>query len=108
VITGQQLQQALSDCSESLRIRPIDAETLDSRGFLYLKLDRLDDAIVDFNAALEINSKLASSIYGRGLAKLKKGDRAAADADMAAAKAICSHSAACFRYSSALDRIARQ
>jgi hypothetical protein len=30
----------------------------------------------------------ASSLYGRGLAKLKKGDRAAADADVAAAKVI--------------------
>jgi len=37
---------------------------------------------------LEINSKLASSLYGRGLAKLKKGDRVGAHADMAAAKAI--------------------
>jgi hypothetical protein len=54
----------------------------------YLALHRLDDAIVDFNAALEINSKLASSLYGRGLAKLKKGDRVGAHADMAAAKAI--------------------
>jgi hypothetical protein len=53
-----------------------------------LKLHRLDDAIVDFKAALEINSKLASSLYGRGLAKLKKGDRVGAHADMAAAKAI--------------------
>ena len=88
VIIGQQLQQALLDCSESLRIRPNDADTLGSRGFAYLKLGRLDNAIVDFNAALKINSKLANSLYGRGLAKLKKGDRPAADADEAAAKAI--------------------
>ena len=88
VIIGQQLQQALLDCNESLRIRPNDAYTLGSRGFAYLKLGRLDNAIVDFNAALKINSKLASSLYGRGLAKLKKGDRPAADADVAAAKAI--------------------
>jgi tetratricopeptide (TPR) repeat protein len=88
MIVGQQLQQALSDCSESLRIQPNSADTLDSLGFAHLKLDQLDDAIVDFNAALEINSKLASSLYGRGLAKLKKGDSAGADGDMAAAKAI--------------------
>jgi tetratricopeptide (TPR) repeat protein len=88
MIIGQQLQEALSDCNESLRIRPNDADTLDSRGFLYLKLSRLNDAIVDFNAALKINSKHAASLYGRGLAKLKKNDRAGANADMAAAKAI--------------------
>lgn len=78
----------MSDCNESLRIRPNDAFTLDSRGFAYLKLGRPDDAILDFNAALEANSKLATSLYGRGLAKLRNGDRAGADADMAAAKAI--------------------
>jgi tetratricopeptide (TPR) repeat protein len=88
VIIGQQLQQALLDCSESLRIQPNDAYTLDSRGFAYLKLDQFDNAIVDFNAALKINSKLASSLYGRSLAKLTNGDGAAADADLAAAKAI--------------------
>jgi tetratricopeptide (TPR) repeat protein len=88
LIIGQQLQQALSDCNESLRIRPNSTDTLDSRGFAYLKLYRLDDAVVDFKAALEINSKLASSLYGRGLAKLMKGDRVGAHADMAAAKAI--------------------
>jgi tetratricopeptide (TPR) repeat protein len=68
--------------------KPNTAETLDSRAFAYLKLHRLDNAIVDFKAALEINPKLASSLYGRGLAKLKKGDRVGAHADMAAAKAI--------------------
>src|SRR6202011_3786906 len=60
VIIGQQLQQALLDCSESLRIRPNDADTLGSRGFAYLKLGRLDNAVVDFHAALKINSKLAN------------------------------------------------
>jgi PQQ-dependent catabolism-associated CXXCW motif protein len=88
VIAGQELERALSDCNESLRIQPNDANTLDSRGSAYLKLHRLDEAIADFNAALAIEPKFASSLYGRGLAKLKNGDRVSADADMAAAKAI--------------------
>ena len=53
-----------------------------------MKLGRLDEAIADFDAALKIEPKLASSLYGRGLAKLKKGDRTGADADMVTAKAI--------------------
>jgi tetratricopeptide (TPR) repeat protein len=53
-----------------------------------LKLGRFGDAIENFNAALEIDPKFAHSLYGRGLAKLAKGDREGADADMAAAKAI--------------------
>ena len=38
--------------------------------------------------ALGRNPKLASSLYGRGLAKLEKGDAAGGEADIAAAKAI--------------------
>jgi hypothetical protein len=44
--------------------------------------------LIDFDAALQIESKLASSLYGRGLAKLKEGDRVGADTDIAAAKEI--------------------
>ena len=88
VVIGQQLQQALLDCSESLRTQPNTDLSLDNRGFTYLKMGRFDDAMENFDAALEINSKLATSLYGRGLAKLAKGDRAGADADMATAKAI--------------------
>jgi hypothetical protein len=41
----------------------------------------------DYSDALDINPKLASSLYGRGVARLKKGDRRGS-ADIAAAKAI--------------------
>ena len=43
---------------------------------MYLRLNRLDDALVDYDEALRRNQKLASSLYGRGLAKLKRGDAA--------------------------------
>jgi len=47
-----------------------------------------DSAIDDYNEALQFNPNLASSLYGRGLAKLKKGDTTGGNADIAAAKAI--------------------
>jgi hypothetical protein len=53
-------------------------------------------AIDDYNEALQFNPKLASSLYGRGLAKLKKGDTTGGDADIAAAKAIEANIAADF------------
>jgi Flp pilus assembly protein TadD len=87
LVSGRQLQEALSDCSESLSIRPNEADTLNSRGLLFLKLNRSDDAIADFNAAAKLDVKLVSSIYGRGLAKLGKNDSAGADADMSGARA---------------------
>jgi hypothetical protein len=41
----------------------------------------------DYSDALDINPKLPSSLYGRGMARLKKGDKRGS-ADIAAAKAI--------------------
>jgi hypothetical protein len=56
--------------------------------FPYLRLSRLDDAVADYDEALRRKPKQAGSLYGRGLAKLKKGDAAGSEADIAGAKAI--------------------
>jgi len=48
----------------------------------------LADALADFDTALRTDPKNAFSLYGRGIAKGLKGDRAGADADIAAAKQI--------------------
>jgi len=84
-IVGE-LQGALADCNEALRLEPSRAEALDSRGFTYLKLGQWDAAIGDFNSALQIDH-LASALYGRGFAEVKKGDLRSGNADIAAAKA---------------------
>jgi tetratricopeptide (TPR) repeat protein len=55
---------------------------------IYLKMGQLDAAIDDYNTALRFDPKLANALYGRGLAKLKKGDKAGSDADISAAKTI--------------------
>jgi tetratricopeptide (TPR) repeat protein len=78
----------VTDCTEALRIAPNDANIMDSRGFAYLRLDRLDDALADYDEALSRKPNLAKSLYGRGLAKLKKGDAVGGEADITAAKAI--------------------
>ena len=87
-IVGQELQKALADCEEALRIRPDEASSIDSRGLTFFKLGRLDDAIADFDAALKLNPKSAGSLYCRGIAKRKKGDAGGFRADIAAARAI--------------------
>jgi tetratricopeptide (TPR) repeat protein len=46
-----------------------------------------DAAIEDYNAAIRINPKQVGSLYGRGIAKLKKGD-ASGNIDIAAAVTI--------------------
>ena len=69
-------------------IAPNDANTLDSRGFVHLRLGRLAESVDDYDAALKINPDEAQSLFGRGIAKLRRGDTAGAGADLAAAKAI--------------------
>jgi hypothetical protein len=51
-------------------------------------LGRSRDAISDYDAALRINPRHASSLYGRGLAKLRTGNSADGNGDIAAAKAV--------------------
>ncbi len=86
---GDDLQAALSDCNQALQMRGNNSPgALNSRGFAYLRLGQYDNAIADYNAALKINARLASALYGRGLAKQKKGDAAGGVVDMAAANLV--------------------
>ena len=83
-----ELENALSDCNESLRLKPNDPETLAGRGYLYLKLGFLRTAILDYNAAIEGQPNTASFHYGRATAKLHSGDMDGADADFLVARAL--------------------
>ena len=40
---------------------------------------QIDKAIADYDAAIELDGKRATALYGRGTAKLKKGDASGAD-----------------------------
>jgi len=53
-----------------------------------LRLGDLDGAIADYDAALRARPDLAWSIYGRGIARLRKGREADGVRDLAAARAI--------------------
>ena len=61
---------------------------LGTRGLVLLKLGRFDEAIADYDAGLEVYAKSPISLYGRGVARRRKGDVASGDADIAAAKAL--------------------
>jgi tetratricopeptide (TPR) repeat protein len=87
-LAGADLQGALADCNDALRLKPNDPASLDSRALTYLKLGRLDDAIADTNAVLGREPKTATSLLVRGLAKRRKGDIASGNADIAAAKEL--------------------
>jgi tetratricopeptide (TPR) repeat protein len=83
-----QLQPALADCTEALRLRPEYVHALDSRAFVHLRSGRYDEAIADYDAALLLDPRKVASLYGRGMAKRRKQDFAGGGADIAAARAI--------------------
>ena len=85
---GQDLDKALADCNEALRLWPGAPQVLDSRGLVFLRLNQPDKAIADYDAALKLAPRIAWSLYGRGLAKQRLGRKAEGDADIAAAVAI--------------------
>ena len=82
---GKELDQALADCDQAIRLMPRTAALLDSRGLVHLRLGQLDESIADYDAALRQQPKIAWSLYGRGLAKLRKGMKAEGEADLKAA-----------------------
>jgi tetratricopeptide (TPR) repeat protein len=83
-----ELQPALADCNEAIRLGSDAAATFDSRALIYLKMRNWSAAIADYSSALQINPQLASSLYGRGFAKLRQDDTAGGNVDIAAAIAI--------------------
>jgi tetratricopeptide (TPR) repeat protein len=87
-LAGRDLARALADCTESLRLHPGYDDALNSRGLVWLKLGVFDRAIDDYGAVVSRNPRDAESLYGRGFAKLKRGDAAGGNADLAMARAI--------------------
>ena len=85
---GLQLDAALAECNESLRLVPGDAAALNSRGVVEYRLADYAAAIRDTTAALAAQSDDAGSLYVRGLAKLRTGQAVDGNSDIAAAKAI--------------------
>ncbi len=86
-VSDLDLQLALADCNQAIKLLPGHAEYLDSRAFVYLKLGRYDEAIADYNESLKTAQGYANALFGRGIAKIRKGDAVGGQADIAAAKA---------------------
>ena len=81
-----ELATALHSCDHALEKSAGQSYIADSRGFVLLKLKRYDDAIAQYNQALAWDPTLAASLFGRGVAKRRKGDMKSGDEDIKAAK----------------------
>lgn len=85
---NRDLQLALADCNDALRLDPSQPDALESRGFVFFRLMRLDDAMADLDRALTIDPQLHRALFIRGIIKAGRGDGAGGKADLAAAAAI--------------------
>lgn len=85
---NQNLEQAEADCKRSLRLASNESNTLDSLGWVELRRGRFEQSVAAFDSALRKAPRLPSSLYGRGLAELRLGQRTAGEADIAAASAL--------------------
>jgi tetratricopeptide (TPR) repeat protein len=86
-----ELDAAMADCQRDLQQRPNSAYATGGVGLVYYRMGKYDEAIASYTGALKSAGLdpyfKAYFLYGRGLAKLKKGDNAA-DVDFSEAKAL--------------------
>jgi tetratricopeptide (TPR) repeat protein len=84
----QDLDRALNDCNQALRIAPRNPDVLDSRALVHLRRGELDLALADYDAAVREQPGAAITLYARAAARLQKGLKADSEADLAAAKKL--------------------
>jgi formylglycine-generating enzyme required for sulfatase activity len=91
--------RAVAEYTEEFRRRDPHGQYLKDRAIAYLLAGDYEHAIADFDAAAQDNAPfsafVATGLYGRGVARLRKGD-AGGSADIAAALARDQHIAAKF------------
>lgn len=83
---GRDLDDAMEDCNRALSLKANDADALDARCFVQLRLKAYALAIADCTAAVTANPMSASSHYLRGVAKVRAGDVMGGDADIDSAR----------------------
>lgn len=88
VTNNDELDLALADCNESLRLRPNDPNTLDSRGLVHYQRGEFADAEADYAAAVTLAPENGHYLYGRGLARVRLGQTAEGQADMQRAETL--------------------
>lgn len=84
-----QLDGALKDCTRAIELSErVAAPALDSRGLVYLRQNRLDEALADLDAALEQRPAAAGTLFLRGVVETRQGKLREAAADLADARLL--------------------
>jgi tetratricopeptide (TPR) repeat protein len=85
---GQQLEEAVKDCSKAITMDSDNEYSYEQRGLAHLRLSQYAEAIADYGEALKKYSGRTESLYGRGLARIRSGDASGGQEDIAAATRI--------------------
>jgi tetratricopeptide (TPR) repeat protein len=87
---GLDLSAALKDCNAAISRsgKLQNPDFLDNLALVRFRLGDYEKSLGGYDAALKIRPKNAWTLYGRGLAKLKKNDRSGGEGDIAEAVSI--------------------
>lgn len=80
------LDSALKDCTRAIEIAENPSSIYDSRAMVYFRMGRMEEALADLDAALEVSPMQGASLYLRGVVRRRTGDIKGSDADLAAAR----------------------
>jgi tetratricopeptide (TPR) repeat protein/predicted aspartyl protease len=82
---NRDLDKALADCNQALRLSPTWDSPLMGRAMIRLRQGQYDSALGDFDRVARDGLKTAWVLYGRGLARCAVGKTADGEADLKAA-----------------------
>ena len=83
-----ELDSAVQDCTRAVELTENNTAELDSRAMVYFRLNRLEDALADLNAALDRNPASPGSLYLRAVVEKKLGKTRDAAEDAANAREL--------------------
>jgi len=66
VLREEEVERAIEDYDEAIRLNPQDAEAYYNRGTAYLDLGQFERAIQDLDEAIRLNPKYTDAYYNRG------------------------------------------
>jgi tetratricopeptide (TPR) repeat protein len=91
------LDRAMADLTEAIRLDPKYAEAYYNRGEVWLDAREFDRAIADYSEAIRLDPKHAKAYVGRGVTWQRKGDLDRAIADFTEAIRLDPNYAAAYR-----------
>jgi tetratricopeptide (TPR) repeat protein len=93
-LAGRDLSMALADCNHVIDRTPGDYIAREARGIIFFRAESYANAIEDFDAAIAARADSPVSLYMRGLAKIRSGNKPGGYDDTVAARLMQSTVAA--------------